>query len=471
MLLRLSFRFSGRPFYILLMIMSIALSACSQSRDNPQNIKTDTLPNGLEIVVITDKRAPVITHMVWYKAGGIDDPEGKSGIAHYFEHLMFKGTDTLASGEFSEKIAMMGGSENAFTAHDYTAYFQRISADRLAEVMKLEADRMANLIFVEEQALSERDVVLEERSSRTDSRPTALLGEKLRHVLHKPHPYSRPIIGWRHEIEKLSVEDAKRFYKRFYAPDNAILIVAGDADMPEVKKLAARYYGVIPSANKPKNQLIEADILSSPEAIYMQDVRTRQPVMQRIYRLPVWSRDNTKSFAALELLMEILSSGTTGRLYQSLIVNEKIAVGVGGWADTMRRAYGEAVVYISPSDTTHIDDNIALLDAEIKKLKTQQVTLQELERAKTKILADALYARDSQFAQARIYGSLISIGLTIEDVGRWTKDIEAVSVHDILKAANLYLDASQSITGILTPPVDTSNKTKQGSQKAEAPIS
>ena len=211
--------------------------------------------------------------------------------------------------------------------------------------------------------------------------------------------------------------------------------------------------------------------MSSPEAIYMQDVRTRQPVMQRIYRLPVWSRDNTKSFAALELLMEILSSGTTGRLYQSLIVNEKIAVGVGGWADTMRRAYGEAVVYISPSDTAHIDDNIALLDAEIKKLKTQQVTLQELERAKTKILADTLYARDSQFAQARIYGSLISIGLTIEDVGRWTKDIEAVSVHDILKAANLYLDASQSITGILTPPVDTSNKTKQGSQKAEAPIS
>ena len=203
----------------------------------------------------------------------------------------------------------------------------------------------------------------------------------------------------------------------------------------------------------------------------MQDVRTRQPVMQRIYRLPVWSRDNTKSFAALELLMEILSSGTTGRLYQSLIVNEKIAVGVGGWADTMRRAYGEAVVYISPSDTTQIDDNIALLDAEIKKLKTQQVTLQELERAKTKILADTLYARDSQFAQARIYGSLISIGLTIEDVGRWTKDIEAVSVHDILKAANLYLDASQSITGLLTPPLDAPNKIKSGSEKAEAPTS
>ena len=186
MLLRLSFRFSGRPFYILLMIMSIALSACSQSRDNPQNIKTDTLPNGLEIVVITDKRAPVITHMVWYKAGATDDPDGKSGIAHYFEHLMFKGTNTLASGEFSEKIAMMGGSENAFTSHDYTAYFQRISSDRLGEVMKLEADRMTNLVFVEAEALSEQDVVLEERASRTDSSPLALLGEKLRHVLHKP---------------------------------------------------------------------------------------------------------------------------------------------------------------------------------------------------------------------------------------------------------------------------------------------
>jgi len=469
MFFRSSFQFSGRPFYILFVIASAVLSACSQSADYPQNIKIDSLPNGLEIVVITDSRAPVITHMVWYKAGATDDPEGKSGIAHYFEHLMFKGTKTLAPGEFSEKIAMMGGSENAFTAHDYTSYFQRISADKLAEVMKLEADRMTNLVFVESQALSERDVVLEERASRTDSSPPALLGEKLRHALHKPHPYARPIIGWRHEIEKLNLEDAKNFYKRFYAPDNAILIVAGDTDMPEVKRLAAQYYGVIPPTNEPKNQLIKADKLSSPDTIYMQDVRTRQPVMQRIYRLPKWSRGEAKSFAALELLMEILSSGTTGRLYQSLVVNEKIAVGVGGWADTMRRAQGEAVVYISPNDITHIDDNIELLDAEITKLKAEHITQQELDRAKAKILANTLYARDGRFAQARIYGSLISIGLTVEDVDRWTQNIEAVSVADIMKAATKYLDASQSITGILIPPLDSLNKTEKGSEKAGEP--
>ena len=317
-----------------------------------------------------------------------------------------------------------------------------------------------------ERADGLRDVVLEERASRTDSSPPALLGEKLRHVLHKPHPYARPIIGWRHEIEKLNLEDAKNFYKRFYAPDNAILVVAGDTYMPEVKRLAAKYYGVIPPANKPKNQLIKADSLSALETIYMQDVRTRQPVMQRIYRLPEWSRDNAKSFAALELLMEILSSGTTGRLYQSLVVDEKISVGVGGWADTMRRGQGEAVVYISPSDITHIDDNIALLDSEIAKLKAEHITQQELERAKTKILADTLYARDSQFAQARIYGSLLTIGLKVEDVDRWTQNIEAVSVADIQKAATLYLDASQSITGILTPPLDSSNETEKGSEKA-----
>ncbi len=231
------FQSSGRPFYILFVIASVVLSACSQSADEFKNIKTDRLPNGLEIVVITDTRAPVITHMICYKAGAMDDPVGKSGIAHYFEHLMFKGTKTVAPGEFSEKIAMMGGSENAFTAYDYTAYFQRISADKLTEVMKLEADRMSNLVFVESQALSERDVVLEERASRTDSSPPALLGEKLRHVLHKPHPYARPIIGWRHEIEKLNLEDAKNFYKRFYAPDNAILVVAGDTDMLKLKGL------------------------------------------------------------------------------------------------------------------------------------------------------------------------------------------------------------------------------------------
>ncbi len=198
----------------------------------------------------------------------------------------------------------------------------------------------------------------------------------------------------------------------------------------------------------------------------MQDVRTRQPVMQRIYRLPEWSRDNAKSFAALELLMEILSSGTTGRLYQSLVVDEKISVGVGGWADTMRRGQGEAVVYISPSDITHIDDNIALLDSEIAKLKAEHITQQELERAKTKILADTLYSRDSQYAQARIYGSLLTIGLMVEDVDRWTQNIEDVSVTDIQKAATLYLDASQSITGILTPPLDSSNETEKGSEKA-----
>ena len=189
--------------------------------------------------------------------------------------------------------------------------------------------------------------------------------------------------------------------------------------------------------------------------------------MQRIYRLPEWSRDNAKSFAALELLMEILSSGTTGRLYQSLVVDQKISVGVGGWADTMRRGQGEAVVYISPSDITHIDDNIALLDSEIAKLKTEHITQQELERAKTKILADTLYARDSQFAQARIYGSLLTIGLKVEDVDRWTQNIEAVSVADILKAATLYLDASQSITGILTPPLASTKETEKGSKKAK----
>ena len=451
------FRSLRRLSYILSVIVSVALSACSQPSNNPQNITTDRLANGLEIVVMTDKRAPVITHMVWYKAGATDDPDGRSGIAHYFEHLMFKGTQTLAPGEFSEKIAMMGGRENAFTAHDYTAYFQRISADKLEAVMKLEADRMANLVFDETQALSERDVVLEERASRTDSNPPALLGEKIRHALHKPHPYARPIIGWRDEIEQLTVADAQDFYRRFYAPDNAILIVSGDAEMPEVKELAARYYGAIPAAKKPKNQQIKADTLSAPETIYMQDIRTRQPVMQRIYRLPVWTQENAKSFAALELLMQILSSGTTGRLYQTSIVDEKIAVGVGGWADTMKRAHGEAVVYIAPRDVTSIEDNLARLDAEIAKLKIENVSPQELERAKTKTLADTLYARDSQFAQARIYGSLLAIGLNIDDVNRWTQHIEAVSAADIRKAATLYLDASQSVTGILTPPIQTEN--------------
>lgn len=433
------------------LVLTFLLLACAPASDADGRIRTGRLANGLEIVVITDKRAPVVTHMVWYRAGAAEDPDGKSGIAHFLEHLMFKGTEKIPLGGFSEKIASMGGSDNAFTSHDYTAYFQRIASDRLEDVMVLEADRMKGLIFSEAPALAERGVVLEERASRTDSSPPALLGEKMRRALHAPHPYARPIIGWREEIGKLTVRDAEAFYRRHYAPDNAVLVVVGDAEMPEVRKLAERIYGPIPAGLNPGVPRRPAAPRSGPETIHMQDVRTRQPLLQRLYRLPEWERPDAKSFAALDMLMQILSSGTTGRLYQKLVVEQKIAVGTGGWADTMRLDQGEAALYVSPRRSGDIDAVLAMLDAEIERLKTETVSDEELARAKTGILAETLYARDSQFAQARIYGTALAVGLTVEDVDGWTQDIEAVSPGDIRRAANAYLDINRSVTGVLTP--------------------
>jgi len=223
-----------RSAFVLLSLASPALA---------ETVTDFTLPNGLQVVVIEDHRAPVVVHMVWYRVGAADEPPGHSGIAHFLEHLMFKGTDEVPSGKFSEIVQAQGGSDNAFTSWDYTAYFQRVAADRLDLVMKLEADRMRDLRLTQEDVATERAVILEERTTRTDSDPGALFEEQAQAAQYLNHPYGIPIIGWRHEIEQLDRDDALAFYRRFYAPNNAVLVVAGDVTPDEVKRLAERHYG------------------------------------------------------------------------------------------------------------------------------------------------------------------------------------------------------------------------------------
>lgn len=423
------------------------------------------LENGLEIIVISDRRAPVVTHMVWYRVGSADEPPGKSGIAHYFEHLMFKGTEKIAPGDFSKTVAALGGQDNAFTSYDYTAYFQRIAADKLPLVMEMEADRMRNLVLTDAVTAAERDVVLEERASRTDSNPTRLLGEKLRKYLHAGHSYSIPVIGWRDEINRLNTPDALTFYRRYYAPDNAILVVVGDTDMTEVKALAAQFYGPVTPSNNPRQARPDPLPLTKAHTIRMRDARTRQPVIHRIYRLPAWQSDTAREFAALDLLMHILAGGSTGRLYQKLVVEQRLAAGISGWADTGRLDHGEAALYITPVGETHVADILSTIETELERLKSEPVTVPELARAKTQFLANTLFARDSQQVMARIYGAGLTTGFTVADIEQWPVDIAAVTADDIRRAADRFLQISQSVTGILLPENNQQAKPRQKPQQ------
>lgn len=413
----------------------------------------DSLANGMQIFVLTNKRVPVVTHMVWYKVGSADEPKGKSGIAHYFEHLMFKGTPSVPPGVFSKRVAALGGSDNAFTSYDYTAYFQRIAADQLETVMSMEADRMRNLVLSEELILAERDVVLEERSIRTDTNPAALLDESMNKALYGDHPYGIPVIGWREEIEALSLADAEAFYDRFYAPDNAILVVVGDTDMTEVKRLAERHYGPIPAQNRQRDARSKIEKLKQPIRLERRDPRTLQTQWSRYYQLflPTDKTRRAKDIAALDVLMEILSSGTLGRLYETLVEDDQLATHVSAYADTEGVDDGYISLRVTPHNTSSIAEIENTLAQTLDRLRQEPVTAAELQRAKTTLLSDYIYAQDSQYLMARIFGTALVYGHQPDYIEAWIRSVEAVTDADVMRAAQTYLDLNLSVTGVLRP--------------------
>ncbi len=388
-------------------------------------VETARLDNGMEIIVIPDHRAEVVTHMVWYRVGSADEVAGKSGIAHFFEHLMFRGTQRWPDGTFSERIAALGGHDNAFTSYDYTAYFQRIARGRLGDVMAMEADRMQNLIINPEIVAVERDVILQERSSRVDTRPSALLAEAVRARLHT-RAYGVPVIGWRAEIGALNAEDAAGFYKRYYAPDNAVLVVAGDVSLVDLLPLAQKHYGALQPQNRPREprpQVQKLTVKNWQKPEIRRDGRVRQPQWSRYYRLPVFTLETRAAFAALDVGLEILAGGTTSRLYQRLVVRDTLAVGAGAYSDTVRLNNGEVVVYANPQEIKKITHIAAAIDAEIEKLLTQEIAHDELARAKTRLSAELIYARDSQQSMAQIFGANAVLGIAPRYVLDWPQEI------------------------------------------------
>ncbi len=437
---------------LMVVIAMLSLASFAQQAGAATRASEFTLKNGMRVVVVSDHRAPVVTHMVWYRVGAADEPPGVSGIAHFLEHLMFKSTEKIANGEFSKIISRIGGQDNAFTGHDVTAYYQRVAKDRLKTVMEMEADRMVNLKLVEKEVLTERDVILEERRSRTENSPSAILDEQINAALYLSHPYGLPVIGWEHEMAKLSRDDAMSFYKRFYAPNNAILVVTGDVTADEVKGLAEGIYGKVPANLEVKARpRPQEPPHRAPRRVELKDPRAGKPSMQRAYVVPSYLTAAPGEAEALDLLMKIASSGPTSRLYKALVVDQKVASSAGGWYSGTARDSGKIAIYGVPADGVGLDKLEVAMDAVLADIRTSGVTQAELDRAKKSYLAEYVYETDNQATLARRYGWSMTVGRSVADVEEWPDRIAKVTLADVKAAAAKYLDVRRSVTGTLLP--------------------
>jgi zinc protease len=445
--------------YNLTRLIAAAVLAATITALAPQRIAvaapevtTFKLANGLEVVVVPDHRSPVVTHMLWYKVGAADEPPGKSGIAHFLEHLLFKGTEKNPAGKFSKTVALIGGQENAFTSSDYTGYFQRTSREHLKTLMEFEADRMTGLVLTDDVVAPELKVVLEEQNQRVANNPGAKLGEQIEAALYLNHPYGRPVIGWRHEIESLNRQDAIAFYRRFYTPNNAILVVAGDVSADEVKKLAEETYGKVqPTATAetgPRKRPQEPAQIA-PRQVTLADPRVTQHSLQRSYLVPSAATAKPGESEALEVLGHILGNSSTGRLYRTLVMDRGVAVSAGGWYSGSALDATRFGIYGAPKPGTTLPQFEEAIDAVIDELLTKGVTPEETERTKNRLIADAVFAQDNQATLARWYGVALTTGSTVESVKTWPDRIRAVTPEAVNAAARAWLDKRRSVTGYL----------------------
>ncbi len=419
-----------------------------------QEISTFKLENGMEIVVIEDHRAPVVVHMVWYRAGAADEKPGISGVAHFLEHLLFKATDNLKSGELSDTVAANGGSDNAFTSWDYTAYFQRVAADRLDLMMTMESDRMRNLRLTEDDIATERDVIIEERNTRTENSPDALFGEQRRAALYLNHAYGIPVIGWKHEMEKLDLPEVLAFYKQFYAPNNAILVVAGDVQPDEVLAMAKAHYGPLaPTVDLPKRaRPTEPPQLAERRMAY-EDPRISDPYVIRTYLAPERNSGDQKKAAALVMLAQLLGGdANTSYLGRKLQFETQTAVYTSAFYSGKSLDATTFGLVIVPSHDVSLADAEKALDDTVVAFIKDGVDLEQLARIKMQLRASTIYEADDVQSLARRYGSALTSGLTIKDVQDWPDVLQAVTPEEIIDAAALLLDKKRAVTGWLSAP-------------------
>jgi len=400
-----------------------------------------TLKNGMKVIVKEDHRSPVVVSMVWYRAGSLDEVNGKTGVAHVLEHMMFKGTMTTKPGEYSEIIAAAGGRENAFTGADYTAYFQRLEKSKLPISMKMEADRMQNLVITEKEFKKEINVVMEERRWRTDDKPKAQVNELFNSLIFRVHPYGRPIVGWMNDLENMTYDDAIEWYKMWYSPSNAILVVAGDVNTKEIFAEAKKFFGKIPAYQiakrkpqlEPKQNGVRRAILKAPGKL---------PYIQMGYRVPTLGKDgikNKKEAFALEVLVGILSATSTSRLNQNLVRKTSRAIDVGASYNMLSRG-GQSTfeMYATPSEKFSVVDLEKYLKLELKNIIDNGVTNTELNRVITSVIAGEVYQKDSVFGAAMQIGQLETMGYSHKIVDDYIYNIKKVTSKDIQEAVKKY---------------------------------
>lgn len=443
--------------FILLLIgifMINPVNADDMGNNKIYNAHSIHLANAMQVVVVENHRTPAVTHMVWYKLGGADEPLGESGLAHYLEHLMFKGTPTVPSGEYSKTVKSWGGNDNAFTAWDYTAYFQTVPASRLETVMTMEADRMKNLSFTDSDALTERDVILEERKERTDSNPSAQLSEAMRAALFVNHPYGRPIIGWDHELTQLNPESARAFYKEYYAPKNAILVVSGDVKAKDVFEMANRIYGSISNEGatmRPSWPTIPR--VYGTQTITHSHRNVKQPVWRKLYKAAGGGQDYN-DFLALSVAEDLIGKNT-GRLYRALVVDQKIASAVDFSYSGVAVADGTVSIAVTPLDNISPDQIDTAVGDVLKKIATEGFSAEEIRKSVEGIQDESVYERDSLTGPAMMLGYQIATGMSLEQIESWANDLDHVTSKDIERVIAKYLipdsDAYHAVTGLLVP--------------------
>src|ERR1700756_4850619 len=410
------------------------------------------LGNGLEVVVVPDRRTPVVTHMIWYKVGSADETAGKSGLAHFLEHLMFKGTAKNPAGRFSQTLATIGGQENAFTSTDFTAFFQRTAREHLPTLMEFEADRMTGLVLTDANVLPELQVVLEEWNLRVGNDPGARLGEQVTASLYLNHPYHRPVIGWRNEIVNLNREDALAFYRRWYTPNNVVVVVAGDVTAEETKAMAEATYGKVAPRAEIAPRVRPAE--PQPETgavrhVVVADQRVAQPSLQRSYLVPSIATAQPGEAEAIAVLVHALGSGSTSRLYRELIAEKGLAADAGAWYQDAALDTSRIGLYGTPRPGVNLHQLEDAIDGVIAEVIDKGMTSEEVERAKNRMIAAYVYAQDNQASLARLYGAALSTGSSVEEVQTRPDRIRAVTAEAVNAAARHWLDSRRSVTGYL----------------------
>ncbi len=409
------------------------------------------LQNGMQVVVIPDHRAPVVTQMVWFKVGAADDPPGLSGLAHFFEHMMFRGTKTVPGDQYSQTIARNGGDDNAFTTHDYTCFYEQIAKDKLKIAMTLEADRMVNLDLSDTNVTTEREIVLEERRMRIDNVPESILDEQMEAALHLSHPYGRPVIGWPDEVRRIGRIEAQAFYDHHYAPNNAILVVAGDVTPDEVRADAQATFAKLGVRELvPRWEFAQPPRFGETRMVIARS-DAKVPLVSRIYRVPSYAEAAPGQAEALDVLAQLMGGDQSSALYRALVLEKRLATDVSASYDGMARDAGEFSISLSPRPGVRLDVLEHAADQVIAQMAQAAPKPDDLARAKTQLVAGTIYRRDNQYSMALAYGEALVIGLTLDDVDAWPARIRAVNGQDVVNAAKASLPKKEAVSAWLVP--------------------